>query len=806
MPDPARFVGRYPILGILGQGGMGTVYLSRHPELGYEVALKVLSAGQAAPEAIRRRFQREVTALAQLRHAGVVAILEAGEQDGMPWFAMRRVEGESLEERLRREGPLPPDEVRELGLQLCEALGAAHALGILHRDLKPDNVLATPDGRYVLTDFGLLKDISKADSVQLSQTGAIQGTPGYWAPEQAAGQGKAASVRTDVYGLGALLYGALTGQAPIRVGTLFEAVIAAVEQTPALPSTLVSAPAQLEDAIMACLRKSPEDRCASVDALAQALRGEGRLPPGARRTRWVRLGAALALALALALGAALGFVALLAPASTPIASTQDGAGGPPGSGSDAPPAGESLGFSGREFVAAGGPAIYSAWGARGTPDGLALRINAGAGPSLSLPFRYSGDRLDLEVRVRVEYLNPGAGLRVQIVRDEPGPPLLPSALARATVWVELRQEVRGEQQEDAWHVGWDPKASTSDESGLEIDSREHAQTGPFELECRLELGRGERPSRVRAGERSALLPIRLERGAYRLELVPTQRTPAATIVQEGARTLGVPQIARLTLLRLHLEARGGELLREPVRLALARLGELGRALAPGPSLEPSDLAELVRLTTAEEPEVYDSARFLRAWFAARADAPQAPVVFANTLLINAAKAEDGSRWRELDVGLLDAAEVECFAEGFVRAYGPRSTDATALQQEALGLHPLDLGRGVDRSRPPNVAVALFCLLRARSLGLRLNPSTFGVAWLFLGNPEEALKHLEEPAEQGSLEAQRYAGLAAYLRRDFARAWRHWQRLLNENPWAARHAEWEGFFARARRLSGRGSGR
>ncbi|MBL4849500.1 MAG: serine/threonine protein kinase, partial [Planctomycetes bacterium] len=149
-PAPPQF-GRYPILGVLGQGGMGTVYLARHPELGFELAIKTLVMGRGATETQRKRFQREVRALGQLHHPGLVRVVDAGEQDGVPWLAMQRVEGGNFEERLRERGPLSPDETIGLGVQLCAALSVAHARGILHRDLKPDNVLCTPDGRYVVT-------------------------------------------------------------------------------------------------------------------------------------------------------------------------------------------------------------------------------------------------------------------------------------------------------------------------------------------------------------------------------------------------------------------------------------------------------------------------------------------------------------------------------------------------------------------------------------------------------------------------------------------------------------------------------
>jgi formylglycine-generating enzyme required for sulfatase activity len=279
---------------------MGTVYLARHPELAFELAIKTLVTGRGATPVQRKRFQREVRALGQLHHPGLVEVLDAGEKDGVPWFAMRRVAGGSLEERLRTRGPLSPAEAIGLGIQLCEALGVAHGRGILHRDLKPDNVLCTPDGPYVVTDFGLMKDVASAESVRLSQTGALQGTPGYWAPEQAGGQGQGATFATDVYGVGAVLYAALTGIPPIQGEGLLELVVATQERAPTPPSALVAVPAGLERVILRCLEKSSADRFASLEALGKALGGSQRSSPqegeGSRATR-VALGVLLGLTL-----------------------------------------------------------------------------------------------------------------------------------------------------------------------------------------------------------------------------------------------------------------------------------------------------------------------------------------------------------------------------------------------------------------------------------------------------------------------------------------------------------------------------
>ena len=271
--DPALpQIGRYRTLAVLGEGGMGTVYLARHPTLGWDLAIKVLLSGRGASNAQRARFARETRALSQLRHPGLVEVVDAGEQDGVPWLAMRRVAGESLEERLRTRGSLSSEEAIALGVQLCAALSAAHAIGILHRDLKPDNVLVTPEELFVVTDFGLTKDLGRDESVRLSKTGALQGTPGYWAPEQAAGQAEASTTSVDVYGVGAVLYAALTGVPPIQGEGLLELVVATQERAPTPPSKLASVSPGLEHVVLRCLEKSPTDRFESLGALGVALR------------------------------------------------------------------------------------------------------------------------------------------------------------------------------------------------------------------------------------------------------------------------------------------------------------------------------------------------------------------------------------------------------------------------------------------------------------------------------------------------------------------------------------------------------
>jgi tRNA A-37 threonylcarbamoyl transferase component Bud32 len=268
--DPTRpTIAGYEVLGQLGRGGMGVVYKARDVKLNRLVALKVIRAGSHLDEGALARFRTEAEAIARLRHENVVRIYALGEHRGQPYLVLEYVEGGSLD-RLLRGRPLPARRAAALALKLARAVEHSHQYLIIHRDLKPANVLLTAEGEPKVTDFGLARDL---DASRMTQSGAVMGTPGYMAPEQAAGDVKRIGPATDVYALGAILYEMLTGRPPFQGGNVLE-VLAKVGAQPPQPPRLLNpaVPPPLEAICLTCLQKAPEQRYASAAALAADLR------------------------------------------------------------------------------------------------------------------------------------------------------------------------------------------------------------------------------------------------------------------------------------------------------------------------------------------------------------------------------------------------------------------------------------------------------------------------------------------------------------------------------------------------------
>jgi serine/threonine-protein kinase len=255
--------GRYEVERTLGGGGMAVVYLARDGELGRPVALKVLAENLADDAELRHRFVREARLAARLSHPNVVRVYDAGEEDGRPYIVMECVEGESLAELLRREGRLDPDRVAELGTQACAGLEHAHRAGLVHRDVKPANLLLTEDGTLKVADFGIAHAVG---GTRVTEVGTVLGTAAYLSPEQALGE--QVTPAADLYSLGTCLYELLAGEPPYGHETLGE-LFSRREAGP--PPPLRGVPRRLEAAILRCLERDPRERPASAAELARSL-------------------------------------------------------------------------------------------------------------------------------------------------------------------------------------------------------------------------------------------------------------------------------------------------------------------------------------------------------------------------------------------------------------------------------------------------------------------------------------------------------------------------------------------------------
>src|SRR5687768_14846584 len=311
-------LGPYEIVAPIGAGGMGEVYRARDPRLGREVALKVLPEAFAGDAHSRARFEREARAASALNHPNIVTVHDIGTHDSILYVAMELVEGQTLRDRLAG-GPLPSSTVLDLAVQMAGGLAKAHAAGIVHRDMKPENVIVSDDGHVKILDFGLAKlqavpsaltELSAVETVAptLTEVGMMLGTFAYMSPEQA--QGKPVDARSDVFSLGIMLYEMSTGRRPFSGDNGVSLLSSILRDTPApITETRPSAPAHLDRIVRRCLEKSPDQRYADARALRDellTLRADlasesGRRTAPRSRQRWApRIAAATVAAILLA--------------------------------------------------------------------------------------------------------------------------------------------------------------------------------------------------------------------------------------------------------------------------------------------------------------------------------------------------------------------------------------------------------------------------------------------------------------------------------------------------------------------------
>jgi tetratricopeptide (TPR) repeat protein len=283
VPTPAdvdsKRVSRFEILEVLGEGAMGVVFRARDPMLERDVALKLIKPELAGESKNRSRFLRECRAAATINHPGVATIYEAGEtDDGRLYLASELVEGETLKDRVSR-GAMSSTEVIEIGIQLADALDAAHKKGAIHRDVKPSNIMLNTDGRIKVLDFGLARlvaaDGSDSDddrqTVDMTQDGAVVGTPAYMSPEQASGM--KVDARTDIFSAGCVLYEMVTGRSPFHSGSVPETLRRVLcEEPPSIESSVDGIPLGLEEVLRGAMAKDRDRRTATGGEMAAELR------------------------------------------------------------------------------------------------------------------------------------------------------------------------------------------------------------------------------------------------------------------------------------------------------------------------------------------------------------------------------------------------------------------------------------------------------------------------------------------------------------------------------------------------------
>src|SRR5512135_128599 len=280
----------YSIEGEIGRGGMGVVYRARDERLKRLVAIKVLPPELAYRADIRSRFMREAETAARISHPNVVPIHSVGEADDLVYFVMGYVDGESLSVRIKRRGRLSMEEVRRIMRETSDALSAAHQQGVIHRDVKPDNILLEGTrGRVMVTDFGIAKALS-AEGGTLTEAGIAIGTPAFMSPEQAAGE-REIDGRSDIYSLGVVSYQMVTGELPFQAPTVPGLLMKQISEEPTpVDQKRPEVPREFGLTVMRCLEKDPERRWPTADALRRALETGTYTPPPPRLSTRARPG------------------------------------------------------------------------------------------------------------------------------------------------------------------------------------------------------------------------------------------------------------------------------------------------------------------------------------------------------------------------------------------------------------------------------------------------------------------------------------------------------------------------------------
>lgn len=290
--------GRYRILSLLGQGGMGAVYKAQDVKLDRLVAMKVIRAELAADHSMMQRFRQELVLARDVTHHNVVRLYDIGEADGVDFITMEFVEGEDLSHLLKKRGKLPPDEAVDIVKQICAGLGAAHARGIIHRDLKPGNIMRDAAGRIVVMDFGLARGL---ESGGMTRAGALVGTFEYMSPEQA--NGAHLDARSDLYTVGLIFYELLTGVQPFQSESVITSLMLRTRERAKPPSAHeASIPSAISGICSKCLETAPADRYQSAAELITDLENRKAPPARKKKTSWQMITIAAASVAVVAIG------------------------------------------------------------------------------------------------------------------------------------------------------------------------------------------------------------------------------------------------------------------------------------------------------------------------------------------------------------------------------------------------------------------------------------------------------------------------------------------------------------------------
>ncbi|MCA9072803.1 MAG: serine/threonine protein kinase, partial [Planctomycetaceae bacterium] len=272
LPDEIGRLGGYRVLEILGVGGMGIVFRAEDPSLNRPVALKVMKPEEANSSSAKERFLREAQAAATIEHDHIVPIYQVGEDQGVPFLAMSFLRGESLSTRLEREQTLAVEETLRIGREIACGLGVAHQAGLIHRDIKPDNIwLEEGSGRVKIVDFGLVRNSFGDGENQkgLTQSGMVLGTPQYMSPEQA--RGKPVDPRADLFSLGVVMYQMLSGKKIFQRESLLNTLVAVEREAPPPLSNVSRLPKSVSDLVMKLLEKNPDKRIQTAVEVAQSI-------------------------------------------------------------------------------------------------------------------------------------------------------------------------------------------------------------------------------------------------------------------------------------------------------------------------------------------------------------------------------------------------------------------------------------------------------------------------------------------------------------------------------------------------------